>query len=144
MSSRPHPFVYPSGLEAIPPTGSLTAASFLPPFASFPPHDLLRALADLLYLLLLDCLLGACRAVDSLRLSLTSDRRVFLGAIHPIFLARARVKRFAEKAFTLHHGSQTSAIQPLIGEGFTPFFLHLYLHTLPLPAIALRPSPLYV
>ena len=69
---------------------------------------------------------------------------VFWGAIHPIFLARARVRRFTEKAFTLHHGSQTSAIQPLIGEGFTPFFLHLYLHTLLLRAIALRPSPLYV
>ena len=115
-----------------------------PPSASLPPHDLSRAHADLLCILLLDCPLTACRAVNFLRLSLTSDRRVFLWAIHPIFLARARVRRFTEKAFTLHHGSQTSAIQPLIGEGFTPFFLHLYLHTLPLPAIALRPSPLYV
>ena len=114
------------------------------PFRFSPSSCLSRAHADLLCLLLLDCLLTACRAVDLLRLSQTSDRRVFLGAIHPIFLARARVRRFTEKAFTLHHRSQTSAVQPLIGEGFTPFFLHLYLHTRPLLAIALRPSPLYV
>ena len=115
-----------------------------PPSASFPPHDLTRGLANLLCLLLLDRLLAACRAVDFLRLSLTSDGRVFLGAIQPIFLARVRVRRFAEKAFTLHHGPQTPDTKPLIGEGFTLFSLHLYLHTLPLRAIALRPSLLYV
>lgn len=69
---------------------------------------------------------------------------VFWGAIQPIFLARVRVRRFAEKAFTLHHGSQAPDTKPLMGEGFTLFSLHLYLHTLPLRAIALRPSPLYV
>lgn len=68
----------------------------------------------------------------------------FWGAIQPIFLARVRVRRFAEKAFTLHHGSQTPDTKSLMGEGFTLFSLHLYLHTLPLRAIALRPSPLYV
>lgn len=68
----------------------------------------------------------------------------FLGAIQPIFLARVRVRRFAEKAFTLHHGSQAPDTKSLMGEGFTLFSLHLYLHTLPLRAIALRPSPLYV
>lgn len=116
------------------------------PSASFPPHDLSRGHADLLCLLLLDRLLVACRAVDFLRLSLTSDRRAFFwgGAIQPIFLARVRVRRFAEKAFTLHHGSQTPDTKSLMGEGFTLFSLHLYLHTLPLRAIALRPSPLYV
>lgn len=116
-----------------------------PPSASFPPHDLSRGHADLLCLLLLDRLLAACRAVDFLRLSLTSDRRAFFwGAIQPIFLARVRVRRFAEKAFTLHHGSQAPDTKSLMGEGFTLFSLHLYLHTLPLRAIALRPSPLYV
>lgn len=113
-----------------------------PPSASFPPHDLSRGHADLLCLL--DRLLAACRAVDFLSLSLTSYRRVFLGAIQPIFLARVRVRRFAEKAFTLHHGSQAPDTKSLMGEGFTLFSLHLYLHTLPLRAIALRPSPLYV
>lgn len=113
--------------------------------ASFPPHDLSRGHADLLCLLLLDRLLAASRAVDFLRLSLTSDRRAFFGgAIQPIFLARVRVRRFAEKAFTLHHGSQTPDTKSLMSEGFTLFSLHLYLHTLPLRAIALRPSPLYV
>lgn len=116
-----------------------------PPSASFPPHDLSRGHADLLCLLLLDRLLAASRAVDFLRLSLTSDRRAFFGgAIQPIFLARVRVRRFAEKAFTLHHGSQTPDTKSLMSEGFTLFPLHLYLHTLPLRAIALRPSPLYV
>ena len=67
-----------------------------------------------------------------------------LGAIQPIFLARVRVRRFTEKAFTLHHGSQAPDTKSLMGEGFTLFSLHLYLHTLPLRAIALRPSPLYV
>ena len=66
------------------------------------------------------------------------------GAIQPIFLARVRVRRFAEKAFTLHHGSQAPDTKQLMGEGFTLFSLHLYLHTLLLRAIALRPSPLYV
>ena len=113
-----------------------------PPSESFPPHDLSRGHADLLCLL--DRLLAACRAVDSLRLSLTSDRRVFFGgAIQPIFLARVRVRRFAEKAFTLHHGSQAPDTKPLSGVA-SPISLHLYLHTLPLRAIALRPSPLYV
>ena len=114
-----------------------------PPSASFPPHDLSRGHADLLCLL--DRLLAACRAMDFLSLSLTSDRRVFFGgAIQPIFLARVRVRRFAEKAFTLHHGSLTPDTKSLMGEGFTLFSLHLHLHTLPLRAIALRPSPLYV
>ena len=68
----------------------------------------------------------------------------FLGGDPTYFLARVRVRRFAEKAFTLHHGSQAPDTKPLMGEGFTLFSLHLYLHTLPLRAIALRPSPLYV
>lgn len=59
-----------------------------PPSASFPPHDLSRGHADLLCLLLLDRLLAACRAVDFLRLSLTSDRRVFLGG-DPTYFPRA-------------------------------------------------------
>lgn len=58
------------------------------PSASFPPHDLSRGHADLLCLLLLDRLLAACRAVDFLRLSLTSDRRVFLGG-DPTYFPRA-------------------------------------------------------
>lgn len=44
---------------------------------------------------------------------------VFWGAIQPIFLARVRVRRFAEKAFTLHHGSQTPDTKSLMGEAFT-------------------------
>ena len=60
-----------------------------PPSASFPPHDLSRGHADLLYLLLLDRLLAVCRAVDFVRLSLTSDRRVFLGGRSNLFSSRA-------------------------------------------------------
>lgn len=63
-----------------------------PPSASFPPHDLSRGHADLLYLLLLDRLLAVCRAVDFVRLSLTSDRRVFLGG-DPTYFPRARARQ---------------------------------------------------
>ena len=61
-----------------------------PPSASFPPHDLSRGHADLLCLL--DRLLAACRAVDFLSLSLTSDRRVFLGG-DPTYFPRARARQ---------------------------------------------------
>ena len=63
-----------------------------PPSTSFPPHDLSRGHADLLCLLLLDRLLSACRAADFLRLSLTSDRRVFLGG-DPTYFPRARARQ---------------------------------------------------
>lgn len=57
-----------------------------PPSAPFPPHDLSRGHADLLCLL--DRLLAACRAVDFLSLSLTSDRRVFFGGRSNLFSSR--------------------------------------------------------
>lgn len=60
------------------------------PSASFPPHDLSRGHADLLCLL--DRLLAACRAVDFLSLSLTSDRRVFFGR-HSTYFPRARARQ---------------------------------------------------
>lgn len=63
-----------------------------PPSASFPPHDLSRGHADLLYLLLLDRLLAVCRAVDFVRLSLTSDRRGFWGG-DPTYFPRARARQ---------------------------------------------------
>lgn len=63
---------------------------------------------------------------------------VFFGAIQPIFLARVRVRRFAEKAFTLHHGSQTPDTKSLMGEGFTLIFLHLFLHPSAWQAMARR------
>lgn len=145
MRSGARRFVAQAGSKPWLPQVSSPQTHSAPPRLS-PPHDLSRGHADLLCLLLLDRLLAVCRAVDFLRLSLTSDRRVLFlgGAIQPIFLARVRVRRFAEKAFTLHHGSQAPDTKQLMGEGFTLFSLHLYLHTLPLRAIALRPSPLYV
>ena len=75
-----------------------------PPSASFPPHDLSRGHADLLCLL--DRLLAACRAVDSLRLSLTSDRRVFFGGRSNLFSSRACVSGDLQKKpspFTTDH-----------------------------------------
>ncbi len=53
------------------------------PLRVFPSHDLSRGHADLLCLL--DRLLAACRAVDFLSLSLTSDRRVFFGGRSNLF-----------------------------------------------------------
>lgn len=64
-----------------------------PPSASFPPHDLSRGHADLLCLLLLDRLLAASRAVDFLRLSLTSDRRAFFWGGDPTYFPRARARQ---------------------------------------------------
>lgn len=75
-----------------------------PPSESFPPHDLSRGHADLLCLL--DRLLAACRAVDSLRLSLTSDRRVFFGGRSNLFSSRACVSGDLQKKpspFTTDH-----------------------------------------
>ena len=77
-----------------------------PPSASFPPHDLSRGHADLLCLLLLDRLLAACRAVDFLRLSLTSDRRVFLRGDPTYFPSRACASGDLQKkpsSFTADH-----------------------------------------
>ena len=60
------------------------------PLRVFPSHDLSRGHADLLCLL--DRLLAACRAVDFLSLSLTSDRRVFFGG-DPTYFPRARARQ---------------------------------------------------
>ena len=63
---------------------------------------------------------------------------VFEGRSNLFSLARVRVRRFAEKAFILHRGSQTPDTKSLMGEGFTLFSLHLYLHPSVWQAMAQR------
>lgn len=92
MRSGAHRFVAQAGSKPWLPQVS-SPQTHSAPSASFPPHDLSRGHADLLCLLLLDRLLVACRAVDFLRLSLTSDRRAFFWGGDPTYFPRARARQ---------------------------------------------------